>query len=46
MMNDLARTVLDPADQAALLGHGADALAGGRAGRLQVRAADRRHAPG
>ena len=36
MMNDLARTVLDPADQAALLGHGADALAGGRAGRLEV----------
>ena len=36
MMNDLARTVLDPADQAALLGHGADALAGGRSGRLQV----------
>jgi len=36
MMNDLARTVLDPADQAALLGHGADALAGGRAGRIEV----------
>jgi transcriptional regulator of acetoin/glycerol metabolism len=36
MMNDLARTVLDPADQAALLGHGADALAGGRSGRLEV----------
>lgn len=36
MMNDLARAVLDPADQAALLGHGADALAGGRAGRLLV----------
>jgi sigma-54 dependent transcriptional regulator, acetoin dehydrogenase operon transcriptional activator AcoR len=32
MMNDLARTVLDPADQAALLGHGAAALAGGRRG--------------
>jgi transcriptional regulator of acetoin/glycerol metabolism len=36
MMNDLARSVLDPSDQAALLGHGADALAGGRAGRLLV----------
>jgi transcriptional regulator of acetoin/glycerol metabolism len=36
MMNDLARTVLDPADQAALVGHGADALAGGRTGRLVV----------
>jgi transcriptional regulator of acetoin/glycerol metabolism len=36
MMNDLARTVLDPADQAALLGHGADALAGGRTGRVLV----------
>src|SRR5215207_6369601 len=36
MMNDLARSVLDPADQAALLGHGADALAGGRVGRLLV----------
>jgi sigma-54 dependent transcriptional regulator, acetoin dehydrogenase operon transcriptional activator AcoR len=36
MMNDLARTVLDPADQAALLGHGADALAGGRSGRVEV----------
>jgi transcriptional regulator of acetoin/glycerol metabolism len=36
MMNDLARTVLDPADQAALVGHGADALAGGRTGRLMV----------
>ena len=36
MMNDLARSVLDPADQAALLGHGADALAAGRAGRLLV----------
>jgi transcriptional regulator of acetoin/glycerol metabolism len=36
MMNDLARTVLDPADQAALLGHGADALADGRSGRLVV----------
>ncbi|HEX6754350.1 MAG TPA: helix-turn-helix domain-containing protein, partial [Mycobacteriales bacterium] len=28
--------VLDPADQAALLGHGADALAGGRSGRVLV----------
>ncbi|HEY6747049.1 MAG TPA: helix-turn-helix domain-containing protein, partial [Mycobacteriales bacterium] len=36
MMNDLARTMLDPADQAALLGHGADALAAGRSGRLVV----------
>ena len=36
MMNDQARQVLDPADQAALLGHGADALAGGRSGRLEV----------
>lgn len=36
MVNDLARTVLDPADQAALLGHGADALAAGRAGRILV----------
>jgi sigma-54 dependent transcriptional regulator, acetoin dehydrogenase operon transcriptional activator AcoR len=36
MMNDLARTVLDPADQAALVGHGADALAGGRSGRVEV----------
>src|SRR5215217_3563340 len=29
MLNDLARTVLDPADQAALVGFGADALATG-----------------
>jgi sigma-54 dependent transcriptional regulator, acetoin dehydrogenase operon transcriptional activator AcoR len=36
MMNDLARTVLDPADQAALVGHGADALAAGRSGRIVV----------
>ena len=36
MLNDLARTVLDPADQAALLGHAAEALAGGRSGRLLV----------
>ena len=36
MMNDSARTMLDPADQAALLGHGADALAAGRAGRMVV----------
>ena len=36
MMNDLARTVLDPADQAALLEHTAEALAGGRNGRLLV----------
>ena len=36
MMNDLARAVLDPADQAALVGHAADALAGGRSGRMEV----------
>jgi sigma-54 dependent transcriptional regulator, acetoin dehydrogenase operon transcriptional activator AcoR len=36
MMNELARSVLDPADQAALVGHAADALAGGRSGRLEV----------
>ena len=36
MMNDSARTMLDPADQAALLGHAADALAAGRAGRMVV----------
>jgi transcriptional regulator of acetoin/glycerol metabolism len=36
VMNDLARTVLDPADQAALVGHGADALADGRTGRIVV----------
>lgn len=36
MMNDLARTVLDPTDQAALLGHAADALADGRTGRVLV----------
>ena len=39
MVNDRARAVLDPADQAALLQHGADALAGaaaGRADRLEV----------
>ncbi len=36
MMNELARTVLDPADQAALVGHAADALASGRSGRLEV----------
>jgi transcriptional regulator of acetoin/glycerol metabolism len=36
MMNELARSVLDPADQAALVGHAADALAGGRSGRIEV----------
>jgi transcriptional regulator of acetoin/glycerol metabolism len=36
MVNDRARAVLDPADQAALLQHGADALAAGRPGRLEV----------
>jgi transcriptional regulator of acetoin/glycerol metabolism len=36
MMNDLARTVLDPADQAALLGHATEALAAGRSGRVLV----------
>jgi transcriptional regulator of acetoin/glycerol metabolism len=36
MMNDLARAVLDPADQAALLGFGADALAVGRRGAQLV----------
>src|SRR5215207_5225043 len=36
VLNDLARTVLDPADQAALLGHATDALAGGRTGRVLV----------
>ena len=33
MMNDHARQVLDPGDQAALLGHAAEALASGRPGR-------------
>jgi transcriptional regulator of acetoin/glycerol metabolism len=37
MMNDLARSVLDPADQAALLGLGADALSLGRRGAQLVR---------
>jgi sigma-54 dependent transcriptional regulator, acetoin dehydrogenase operon transcriptional activator AcoR len=36
MMNDLARTRLDPSDQAALLGHAAEALAAGRSGRMVV----------
>ena len=45
MMNDLARTVLDPADQAALLGHGADALAGRPDRADPGRAAHRRHRP-
>jgi hypothetical protein len=36
MVNDRARAVLDPADQAALLRHGAEALATGRAIRREV----------
>lgn len=36
MMNDLARAALDPADQAALLGHGAAALTGERPVRTVV----------
>ena len=36
MMNDHARTELDPSDQAALLAQGAEALAGGRRGALTV----------
>ena len=36
MMNDCARGVLDPGDQAALLGHAARALAGGRLGPVDA----------
>ena len=36
MMNDCARDVLDPGDQAALLGHGAQALAGGQRGPVDA----------
>jgi sigma-54 dependent transcriptional regulator, acetoin dehydrogenase operon transcriptional activator AcoR len=36
MMNDCARDVLDPGDQAALLGHGAQALAGGHRGPVDA----------
>ncbi len=36
MMNDTARQVLDPADQSALLGHAAEALAGPRPGTVTV----------
>ena len=36
LMNDHARDVLDPGDQAALLGHAAEALAGDHAGPVDV----------
>jgi transcriptional regulator of acetoin/glycerol metabolism len=36
MMNDCARDVLDPGDQAALLGHAARALAGGHRGAVDA----------
>ena len=36
MMNDHARQVLDPGDQAVLLGQAAEALAGGRSGAVEV----------
>jgi transcriptional regulator of acetoin/glycerol metabolism len=36
MMNHSARNELEPGDQAAMLGHAAEALATGRAGRLDV----------
>ena len=36
MMNDCARDVLDPGDQAALLGHGAQALADGHRGPVDA----------
>jgi transcriptional regulator of acetoin/glycerol metabolism len=36
MMNEAARQVLDPGDEAALLGHAAEALAAGQAGGLTV----------
>lgn len=36
LLNDYARTVLDPADQAALLAHAADALAARRSGTVVV----------
>lgn len=37
MLNDYARTVLDPADQAALLSRASDGLAGGSTGPVQLR---------
>ena len=43
MLNDHARAVLDPADQAALLAHAAEALAGDRRGAVARRAAQRAH---
>jgi len=36
MMNHCAREVLEPGDQAAMLGHAAEALATGRLGRVEV----------